>query len=152
MGKEINCKLAWWISLGCWKGSKTGLWSGSVQNKNVQNEGNFFSPFFSYLSRPVMVLFICCLVLCSLRYEDTHWMSADPHRHGGHIHPVLTFPVSTALPEAGGNSNSAGAGSISPKTCHREAGPCVSKSLKNAPLSHQDLLIKQRFKDNIKNF
>lgn len=24
-------------------------------------------------------------------------MSADPPRHAGHIHPVLTFPVSTAL-------------------------------------------------------
>lgn len=28
--------------------------------------------------------------------HDTPWVNADPQRHTRHIHPVLTFPVSTA--------------------------------------------------------
>lgn len=68
-----------------------------AQYKIKMSKKQVFFPFFSDFSRPVMVHCLCYLMLCSLRHENTHWMSANSHRHAGHIHLVLIFPVSTAL-------------------------------------------------------
>lgn len=82
-------------------------------------------------------------------------MSADPPRHARHIHPVLTFPVSTALlvvAVAAGTEQGQGVNGLQ-HVAERQADACGSKPTKVCSIVPSDFTYKTQNQDKIiKNF